>query len=146
MSSIRFGETVEDPIAEIATRANAVRKAIGNKQITGFDLKLIKLDIYHEVFLKSEPVPYSTMMVHPQEDVWTNNPTHDRIAEHMINDVYARTGLNVTEFLQLPTATCEFIINRLRREGEEKRRAANSLKDKIGQGDDPADLFKSLKR
>lgn len=146
MSSIRFGADVVDPVVEIAKRASAIRAVLNGRKLSRFELKFLKLDIYHEVFLKIEDKAYSTVSVQPKEDLWTNNPLHERIAEHMINDVYARTGLNIKELLSLPTATVEFILSRLRREGEARRTAGDALQNKIDREEDPTSMFRHLRK
>ena len=115
MLDINYGlEEGRDIVTEIMKVADSYRDALGIKTVSGFTRQAVRQDIYDEVFLKTKPDPWSTVLMNEKERYASTHLWYSRASEFLVNDVATKTGLNMKEFFKLPTFMVEHILSTLR--------------------------------
>lgn len=77
--------------------------------------------------MKVKSDPWSTILVNERERYSGTHVWRSRASEFMINGVYEKTGLSLTQFLKLPTYMVEHILSTLRQLGKETRSGARDV-------------------
>lgn len=128
MLDINYGlEEGRDIVAEIMKVADSYRDALGIKTVSGFTRQAVRQDIYDEVFLKTKPDPWSTVLMNEKERYASTHLWYSRASEFLVNDVATKTGLNMKEFFKLPTFMVEHILSTLRQTNSATSKGAKEL-------------------